>query len=203
MLAQTEAHKRLTRHPHQSPRVIPFNHVIPLTWTTSTEEQDGKTRRLFGRAGQSVVLWQRVASRATHSRREIVDPVLYVARTGFAWRQLPAAFPPWQLVSWYFVRWQKQRDTLRMLDMLRHQIRRSQGRGAAPSAGIIDPKASRRPTGPLGRPDAAHHGRHRPHTCGPERVRSTSAPVGGGADACLADRTPAPAPQLPRHQRGP
>jgi transposase len=53
---------------------------------------------------------------------------------------LPAAFPPWQLVSWYFVRWQKQRDTLRTLDVLRHQIRRSQGRGAAPSAGIIAPK---------------------------------------------------------------
>ncbi|NEA29891.1 transposase [Actinomadura bangladeshensis] len=60
-------------------------------------------------------------------RREIVDAVLYVVRTGSAWRQLPAAFPPWQLVSWYFVRWQKQRDTLRMLDVLRHQIRRSQG----------------------------------------------------------------------------
>jgi transposase len=30
-----------------------------------------------------------------HSRRAIVDAILYVVRTGCAWRQLPADFPPW------------------------------------------------------------------------------------------------------------
>jgi transposase len=73
-----------------------------------------------------------------HSRREIVDAVLYVVRTGCAWRQLPADFPPWQTVYWYFVRWEKQRVTLRMLDMLRQQVRQVEGRDADPSAGIID-----------------------------------------------------------------
>ncbi|WP_346050460.1 IS5 family transposase [Actinomadura chokoriensis] len=73
-----------------------------------------------------------------HSRREIVDAVLYVVRTGCAWRQLPADFPPWQTVYWYFVRWEKQRVTLRMLDMLRQQIRQAEGRDADPSAAIID-----------------------------------------------------------------
>ncbi|MFF0523467.1 IS5 family transposase [Actinomadura nitritigenes] len=73
-----------------------------------------------------------------HSRREIVDAVLYVVRTGCAWRQLPADFPPWQTVYWYFVRWEKQRVTLRMLDVLRRQVRRVQGRDDDPSAGIID-----------------------------------------------------------------
>jgi len=73
-----------------------------------------------------------------HSRRAIVDAVLYVVRTGCAWRQLPVDFPPWQTVYWYFVRWEKQRVTLRLLDALRAQVRQAEGRDAHPSAGIID-----------------------------------------------------------------
>ncbi|MBC6460893.1 transposase [Actinomadura sp. HBU206391] len=59
-------------------------------------------------------------------------------RTGCAWRQLPADFPPWQTVYWYFVRWEKQRVTLRMLDALRQQVRQVEGRDGEPRAGIID-----------------------------------------------------------------
>jgi transposase len=39
-----------------------------------------------------------------HPRRAVLDAVLYVVRTGCSWRQLPADFPPWQTVYWYFVR---------------------------------------------------------------------------------------------------
>lgn len=73
-----------------------------------------------------------------HERRAIVDAVLYVVRTGCSWRQLPADFPPWQTVYWYFVRWEKQRVTLKLLDTLRQQIRVADGRDPEPSAGIID-----------------------------------------------------------------
>ncbi len=73
-----------------------------------------------------------------HSRRAVVDAVLYVVRTGCSWRQLPADFPPWQTVYWYFLRWEKQRVTLRLLDTLRQQIRVADGRDPEPSAGIID-----------------------------------------------------------------
>lgn len=73
-----------------------------------------------------------------HPRRAVVDAILYVVRTGCAWRQLPADFPPWQTVYWYFVRWEKQRVTLRMLDALRAQVRQAEGRTAEPPAGIID-----------------------------------------------------------------
>lgn len=41
-------------------------------------------------------------------------------------------------VYWYFVRWEKQRVTLRMLDALRQQVRQVDGRDRQPSAGIID-----------------------------------------------------------------
>jgi transposase len=37
-----------------------------------------------------------------YPRREVVDAILYVARTGCSWRQLPADFPPWAVVYHYF-----------------------------------------------------------------------------------------------------
>ena len=43
-----------------------------------------------------------------HPRRQIVDAILYVVRTGCSWRQLPSDFPPWQTVYWYFVAWEDQ-----------------------------------------------------------------------------------------------
>jgi transposase len=73
-----------------------------------------------------------------HPRRDVVDAILYVVRTGCAWRALPADFPPWQTVYWYFARWEEQRVTLRLLDALRQQVRLADGRAAEPSAGIID-----------------------------------------------------------------
>lgn len=33
-----------------------------------------------------------------HPRRDIIDAVLYVARAGGSWRQLPTDYPPWQTV---------------------------------------------------------------------------------------------------------
>ncbi len=39
-----------------------------------------------------------------YPRRDILNAVLYVVRTGCAWRQLPFDFPPWQTVYWYFAR---------------------------------------------------------------------------------------------------
>jgi len=73
-----------------------------------------------------------------HPRRALVDAILYVVRTGCSWRQLPADFPPWQTVYWYFARWEEQKVTEAMLAALREQLRIQQGRDAQPSAGIID-----------------------------------------------------------------
>jgi transposase len=73
-----------------------------------------------------------------HSRRSIVDGVLYMVRTGCAWRYLPADLPPWQTVYWYFKRWEEGRVTEAMLAALREQTRVQQGRNPQPAAGIID-----------------------------------------------------------------
>ncbi|PPK60684.1 transposase [Actinokineospora auranticolor] len=73
-----------------------------------------------------------------HPRREIVDAILYVVRTGCAWRALPADFPPRETVYWYFTRWEQQRLTFRMVDALRAMVREQAGRDAEPSAGLMD-----------------------------------------------------------------
>ncbi|PPK66246.1 transposase [Actinokineospora auranticolor] len=73
-----------------------------------------------------------------HPRREIVDAILYVVRTGCAWRQLPADFPPWETVYWYFTRWKQRKLTFRMVDALRAMVREQAGRDPEPSAGLMD-----------------------------------------------------------------
>jgi transposase len=40
-----------------------------------------------------------------HSRRAIVNAIVYLDRTGCAWRYLPRDFPPWQTVYGYFAAW--------------------------------------------------------------------------------------------------
>ncbi len=42
-----------------------------------------------------------------HSRREIVNAILYVVRSGCPWRYLPTDLPPWQTVYWYFQQWEQ------------------------------------------------------------------------------------------------
>jgi transposase len=83
-----------------------------------------------------------------HPRRAIVDAVLYVARTGCAWRMLPKDFPPWQTVHMYFAVWRDDGTLDRLHDELREQVRVKQRKGRRrrapqPSAGVIDSQSLR------------------------------------------------------------
>jgi len=40
-----------------------------------------------------------------HPKKQIVDGILYVVRTGCQWRQLPTDFPPWKTVYDHFRNW--------------------------------------------------------------------------------------------------
>lgn len=73
-----------------------------------------------------------------HSRRAIVDAILYVVRSGCSWRQLPVDFPPWQTVCWQFQQWEQRQVTERILDELREHVGIAEGRDPEPSAEIID-----------------------------------------------------------------
>ena len=75
---------------------------------------------------------------AKHARREVVDALLYVARTGCQWRALPHDFPPWATVYWYFRIWKRDGTFDRLMDLLRGDLRVAEGRRRQPSAAIID-----------------------------------------------------------------
>jgi transposase len=74
----------------------------------------------------------------TVERREIVNAILYVLRSGCPWRLLPYEFPAWQTVYYSFRRWQREGVWEQILQSLRMQVRTRQGRNAEPSAAIID-----------------------------------------------------------------
>jgi putative transposase len=77
-------------------------------------------------------------NRAVHTRRALVNGILYVVKTGCQWRMLPHDFPPWKTVYGYFRRasqlgiWEKV-----LADLVK--LRRIQkGRQEKPSLLIID-----------------------------------------------------------------
>jgi putative transposase len=70
--------------------------------------------------------------------REIINAILYLLRTGCAWRMLPHDFPAWQTVYGYFSRWRKAGVWEQMNDALREAVRLQAEREAEPNAAIID-----------------------------------------------------------------
>ena len=54
-----------------------------------------------------------------HSRREIVNAILYHSRTGCSWRMLPRDLPPWETVYWYFAAWRDDGTLERIHEALR------------------------------------------------------------------------------------
>ena len=75
---------------------------------------------------------------AKYERREIVNGLLYLNRTGCQWRALPHDFPPWEIVYWYFRIWKEDGTLDRLHDELRGDLRQAEGHPRQPSAAIID-----------------------------------------------------------------
>ncbi len=78
------------------------------------------------------------APHVQYERREIVNAVLYVLRSGCPWRMLPHDFPAWGTVYWYFRRWEREGVWDQVLQTLRKRVRQKQGRKEEPSAAVID-----------------------------------------------------------------
>ncbi len=74
----------------------------------------------------------------THPRREIVNAILYLARAGCSWRQLPGDLPPWATVYDYFAAWKADGTVDRIHDRLRDAVREEAGRDPMASAGVVD-----------------------------------------------------------------
>lgn len=70
--------------------------------------------------------------------RELVNAIFYVLRAGCAWRMVPDHFPPWETVYRWFV---TLRDAGVWESINHHLVMRDRervGRGASPTAGVMD-----------------------------------------------------------------
>jgi putative transposase len=73
-----------------------------------------------------------------YTRREIVNAIRYVNRTGCQWRMLPHDFPPYRTVFHFFNLWKKDGTWEEIHDALRRRVRQAAGKKSEPTAAILD-----------------------------------------------------------------
>jgi transposase len=73
--------------------------------------------------------------------REILEAILYVNKTGMAWRDLPIeAHPPYRIVHKQYMSWMKRGVFDKILTALRQEYRVLVGKEEEPSCAIVDSK---------------------------------------------------------------
>jgi putative transposase len=73
-----------------------------------------------------------------YPKREILNGIFYLLRSGCSWRMLPHDLPPWRIVYYYFRQWRQDGTWQLMHDLLRGDVRVAVGKQRQPSAGVID-----------------------------------------------------------------
>jgi putative transposase len=76
--------------------------------------------------------------REEYPKREILNGMFYLLRSGCSWRMLPHDLPPWRIVYYSFWQWRKDGTWHLIHDLLRGDVRVALGKQRQPSAGIID-----------------------------------------------------------------
>ena len=82
--------------------------------------------------------WNGYGHRAIHTRRSLINGILYVTKNGCQWRMLPSDFPPWQTVYGYFWRLSQTGVWEKVLAELVEIRRLKSGRDEHPILLIID-----------------------------------------------------------------
>jgi putative transposase len=80
----------------------------------------------------------RAGRKPTVDRRDLVNAILYILRSGCQWRLLPHDYPPWGTVSSQYYRWRKAGVWDKVEAALHRRVREEAGRRPRPSAGIVD-----------------------------------------------------------------
>lgn len=78
-----------------------------------------------------------------HPKREIVNAMLYLLRSGCQWRMLPHDLPPWQTAYNYYLEWRNNGLWERINQIFRERVRMKAGRQATPSAAIVDSQSAK------------------------------------------------------------
>lgn len=85
----------------------------------------------------------RVGFKPIHSRREVLNAIFYVLRTGCQWYNLPHDFPPWKAVYNNFRNWESKGIFEKINDRLRALWREREGKQQKASGAIIDSQTVR------------------------------------------------------------
>ena len=73
-----------------------------------------------------------------YNLRDVLDAQFYILRTGTQWRNIPANYPPWETVYYYFRKWKKD-GTFEYLNTTLNKLeRKRQGKKETPSLLCID-----------------------------------------------------------------
>jgi putative transposase len=90
-------------------------------------------------ASGSPLAWTCAARPPRHwALRLLVNAIVYVLRTGCAWRYLPREYPPWRTVYATVRRWRLMGVWHRIHDALRRAVRTQAARHPEPSAAIME-----------------------------------------------------------------
>ena len=83
-------------------------------------------------------VYREAGCKGKYSRREMLNSIFYILRTGCHWTDLPHDFPPWKSVYSQFLRW-RDRDLFNKINkILTGKLRKLLGWHKTPSAGIVD-----------------------------------------------------------------
>ena len=80
---------------------------------------------------------------ANYTRREILNAILFVLRSGCQWRMLPHDLPNWQTVYTYYRNWRLDGSWRRIHEALRKALREEEGRHPEASAAIMDSQSAK------------------------------------------------------------
>jgi transposase len=78
-----------------------------------------------------------------YDRRLVIDTILYVLRTGCAWRHVPHDLAPWDAAYRWFAAWTADGTWRRVHNALRDQVRARDGRNRQPSAAVLDSQSAK------------------------------------------------------------
>jgi putative transposase len=73
-----------------------------------------------------------------HDLRELWNALLYIAKSGCQWRMMPINFPKWQLVYYYFRKWESYGIIEDVHDRIHEKVRVENGKEPSPSLGLMD-----------------------------------------------------------------